>query len=52
MKDSDFDPVSYYYDDAMKQASKILKDVRSKIFELYEAAFACKKSSNENFKTA
>jgi hypothetical protein len=38
--------VSEYYEDAMKQAGRILKDVRNSIFELYEKAFACAKSSD------
>ena len=50
MKEQDFDPVSQYYADAMKQADKILKDIRTIIFELYEAAFACKKSNDIAFK--
>ena len=48
-KDS-FDPVSEYYFDAMKQVDKILKDIREKIFEIYELAFVIKKSKDESFK--
>lgn len=50
MKDENFDPVSKYYSDAMKQVDKILKDIRNKIFGTYELAFACKKSSDDEFK--
>ena len=50
LKDSDFDPVSEYYADAMKQVKKILEDIRNIIFELYELAFACKKSNDSDFK--
>ena len=50
LKDSDFDPVSEYYADAMKQVKKILEDIRNIIFELYELAFACKKSNDLDFK--
>lgn len=50
VKSEEFDPVSEYYKDAMKQVDKILKDVREKIFELYELAFVTKKSSDEAFK--
>ena len=44
-----FDPVSEYYADAMKQVDKILKDIRAKIFELYELAFVVKKSKDLSF---
>lgn len=44
-----FDPVSEYYSDAMKQVDKILKDIREKIFELYELAFVVKKSKDQSF---
>jgi len=50
IKDIDFDPVSEYYADAMKQVKKILEDIRSTIFHLYEDAFACKKSKDGSFK--
>ena len=50
IKGKDFDPVSEYYADAMKQSNKILKDIRTVIFELYEDAFACKKSYDPAFK--
>lgn len=46
IKGQDFDPVSEYYADAMKQVDRILKDIRSIIFEMYEAAFVCKKSND------
>ena len=46
LKREGFDPVSEYYADAMKQVDKILKDIRSKIFEVYELAFVSKKSSD------
>ena len=56
LKKEGFDPISEYYAAAMKQVDKILKDIREKIFELYELAFVSKKSSdlsfkNETFKT-
>ena len=44
-----FDPVSEYYADAMKQVDNILKDIREKIFELYELAFVAKKSKDQSF---
>ena len=44
-----FDPISEYYADAMKQVDKILKDIRAKIFELYELAFVAKKSKDQSF---
>ena len=50
MKSEGYDPVSKYYADAMKQVDKILKDIREKIFELYELAFVSKKSSDLSFK--
>ena len=50
MKNEGFDPISEYYDDAMKQVDKILKDIRTKIFELYELAFVSEKSTDESFK--
>lgn len=50
VKEQDFDPVSEYYADAMKQVDKILKDIRTSIFELYEDAFSCKKSNDSAFK--
>lgn len=50
LKDQGFDPVSKYYPAAMKQVDKILKDIRDKIFGTYELAFACKKSSDDQFK--
>ena len=50
MKEQDFDPVSEYYADAMKQVDRILKDVRTEIFEVYELAFVNKKSNDQNFK--
>jgi hypothetical protein len=46
LKREGFDPVSEYYGSAMKQVDKILKDIRSKIFEVYELAFVIKKSSD------
>ena len=49
-KKEGFDPISEYYADAMKQVDKILKDIREKIFELYELAFVSKKSSDWSFK--
>lgn len=48
-KSMDFDPVSEYYASAMKQVDKILKDIRTKIFELYELAFVVKKSKDTVF---
>lgn len=48
-KDVGFDPISEYYADAMKQVDKILKDIRAKIFELYELAFVAKKSKDQSF---
>ena len=48
-KGIDFDPISEYYADAMKQVYKILKDIRAKIFELYELAFVVKKSKDHSF---
>ena len=50
LKDAGFDPVSEYYEAAMRQVDKILKDIRQKIFELYELAFVSKKSSDLSFK--
>jgi len=50
LKSEDFDPVSEYYADAMKQVDKILKDIREKIFELYELAFTSYKTQDEGFK--
>ena len=50
LKREGFDPVSEYYADAMKQVDKILKDIRSKIFEVYELAFVSKKSSDQLFR--
>ena len=50
LKGQSFDPVSEYYDDAMKQVDKILKDVRNTIFNLYEKAFVAKKSNDQKFK--
>ena len=50
LKSEGYDPVSKYYADAMKQVDKILKDIRGKIFELYELAFVSKKSSDLSFK--
>lgn len=50
LKKEGFDPISEYYADAMKQVDKILKDIREKIFELYELAFVSKKSSDLSFK--
>ena len=50
LKGQSFDPVSEYYDDAMKQVDKILKDIRDKIFSLYEKAFVAKKSNDQKFK--
>ena len=49
LKDAGFDPVSEYYEAAMRQVDKILKDIREKIFELYELAFVSKKSQDESF---
>lgn len=49
LKDAGFDPVSEYYEAAMRQVDKILKDIREKIFELYELAFVSKKSQDEAF---
>ena len=49
-KDKGFDPVSEYYSSAMKQVDRILKDIRTTIFELYEIAFVSKKSNNNSFK--
>lgn len=51
MKDSGFDPVSKYYSSAMKQADKVIEDIRDIIFGLYESAFACAKSSSQSFKS-
>lgn len=42
--------MSEYYASAMKQAGKIVDDIRTLVFKLYEDAFACKKSKNERFK--
>lgn len=50
LKKEGFDPISEYYVDAMKQVDKILKDIREKIFEIYELAFVIKKSSDQKFK--
>ena len=50
LKKEGFDPVSEYYADAMKQVDRILKDIRTKIFEVYELAFVSKKSSDYKFK--
>lgn len=50
LKREGFDPVSEYYSSAMKQVDKILKDIRSKIFEVYELAFVIKKSSDQPFR--
>lgn len=50
LKSVEFDPVSEYYADAMKQVKKILEDIRAVIFSLYEDAFASKKSNDKNFK--
>jgi hypothetical protein len=50
VKNEGFDPISEYYDAAMKQVDRILKDIRTKIFELYELAFVSKKSTDESFK--
>ena len=50
LNDAGFDPVSEYYEAAMRQVDKILKDIREKIFELYELAFVSKKSSDLSFK--
>lgn len=50
LKREGFDPVSEYYADAMKQVDKILKDIRSKLFEVYELAFVIKKSSDQPFR--
>lgn len=50
LKKEGFDPIAEYYGDAMKQVDKILKDIRSKIFEVYELAFVIKKSSDQPFK--
>lgn len=50
LKGQSFDPVSEYYDDAMKQVDKILKDIRDTIFGLYEKAFVAKKSNDQKFK--
>ena len=33
----------------MKQVDKILKDIREKIFEIYELAFVAKKSKDQSF---
>ena len=49
-KKEGFDPISEYYADAMKQVDKILKDIREKIFQIYELAFVSKKSSDQKFK--
>lgn len=50
MKNAQFDPISEYYNEAMKQVKKILKDIRNTIFNIYEIAFACKKSNDLAFK--
>lgn len=50
LKSEGFDPISEYYADAMKQVDRILKDTRTKIFEVYELAFVSKKSSDQKFK--
>lgn len=50
LKKEEFDPVSEYYADAMKQVDRILKDIRTQIFEVYELAFVNKKSNDQNFK--
>ena len=49
-KKEGFDPISEYYADAMKQVDRILKDIREKIFQIYELAFVSKKSSDQKFK--
>lgn len=50
LKSTKFDPISEYYADAMKQVDKILKDIRDKIFSLYEKSIVALKSSNQKFK--
>lgn len=50
LKREGFDPISEYYADAMKQVDRILKDIRTKIFEVYELAFVSKKSSDQKFR--
>ena len=50
IKDQSFDPVSEYYASAMKQAGKIVDDIRTLVFKIYEDAFACKKSKDGRFK--
>lgn len=50
LKREGFDPISEYYAAAMKQVDRILKDIRTKIFELYELAFVSKKSDDLEFK--
>ena len=50
LKKEGFDPISEYYAAAMKQVDRILKDIRTKIFELYELAFVSKKSDDLEFK--
>jgi hypothetical protein len=50
LKREGFDPISEYYNDAMKQVDQILKDIRTKIFELYELAFVSNKSDDTSFK--
>lgn len=49
LKDEGFDPVSKYYEDAMKQVDRILKDIREKIFKMYEFAFVMKRSENSRW---
>ena len=50
LKGKGFDPVSEYYADAMKQVDRIIKDIRTKIFEVYELALVSKKSTDQKFK--
>lgn len=44
------DPIAEYYESAMKQVSRILDDIRSKLFKTYELAVVGKKSSSSQFK--
>lgn len=45
------DPIVEYYNSAMKQASTILEDIRTKLFHVYELAIVGKKSISEDFKS-
>lgn len=50
LKSTGFDPISEYYEAAMKQVDRILKDVRDKIFSLYEKSLVASKSIDEKFR--